>query len=63
MSKYTEALNEITKYQAELEYTMQGTDKWRNAIWTCKEALEIADRLEQTEKKMAIRRLKDHLNI
>lgn len=44
MSKYTEALNEITKYQVELEYTMQGTDKWRNAMWTCKEALEIADR-------------------
>lgn len=47
MSKYTESLNEITKYQVELEYTMQGTDKWRNAMWTCKEALEIADRLEQ----------------
>lgn len=46
MSKYTEALNEITKHQVELEYTMQGTDKWRNAMWTCKEALEIADRLE-----------------
>lgn len=49
MSKYTEALNEITKYQVELEYTMQGTDKWRNAMWTCKEALEIADRVSQID--------------
>lgn len=47
MSKYTEALNEIIKYQ----YPMQDTDKWRNAMWTCKEALEIADRLEQIEPK------------
>lgn len=54
MSKYTEALNEITKYQVELEYTMQGTDKWRNAMQTCKEALEIADRLEHMDENPKI---------